>query len=92
VRGNLIDSVVSASYRPGPDGFYGPRSPKDLTTDDVAGPGAIRGNLQQGTISLGGSQTVLGNLGAGFFARSKRGYLPPPVASTRIAQSVNTNI
>jgi hypothetical protein len=92
LRGSLVDSVVSASYRPGADRFYGPFSPKNPGVGDVAGPGVIRGNLQQGVTTLGGGETVLGNQGSGFFARLKRGYLPPPLASSRIASSVNTNL
>lgn len=71
VRGNLIDSVISASYRPGADDTYG-------TDDDVVGDGSIRGNLEQGALYTAGVPTALNNFGAGFFARRKEGYLPPP--------------
>lgn len=86
-RGNLIDSVISASYRP-TDGAYGdaanlnPLNPAGVA-NDVAGPGRIRGRLE-GVRVLTGSQTALGNVGTGFYARTKRGYLPPPDQPTRV--------
>jgi hypothetical protein len=86
VRGNLVDSVVSATYSPGPDRNYGTivDTATGPSSDDLAGPGSIRGRLQHGGIYLGGSTTVLGYTGTGFFAARKQGYLPPPEASRRI--------
>jgi hypothetical protein len=85
-RGDLVDSVIAASYRPGPDRIFG-------TADDVRGRGEIRGHFN-GTLStnsLNGSPefststpTVLYNRGVGFYARRKDGPLPPPEAPTRI--------
>lgn len=91
VRGNLIDSVVSSTYSPGPDRHYGTVIETDNgpVTDDEAGPGGITGRLQHGGLYLGGSTTVLNNTGAGFFAAHKRGYLPPPEAAKRIHGGVN---
>ncbi len=91
VRGNLVDSVVSATYSPGADRHYGTviETAGGPTTDDQAGPGQITGRLQHGGIYLGGSKTVLNNTGTGFFAARKRGYLPPPEAAKRIHGGVN---
>lgn len=66
-RGDLIDSVVSATYRP-VDSIYG-------NSDDVAGPGSIRGQFL-GKLYTTGSQTALANTGVGFFARRKSRGLP----------------
>jgi hypothetical protein len=74
-RGDLIDSVVAASYRPGPDGVYG-------TDDDAPQDGKITGHFRGRTFETGG-QTALGYFGTGFFARKKVGYLPPPERSQR---------
>ncbi len=71
-RGSLIDSVVAASYRPGPDGIYG-------TADDVPQTGKIKGKFR-GRLYDTGAQSALGYTGVGFFARKKQGYLPPPEA------------
>ena len=68
-RGDLIDSVVSSSYRPS-GGTYG-------TPDDAKGHGSITGHLN-GRVYTTGRQTILGNTGSGFYARTKHGYLPPP--------------
>jgi hypothetical protein len=72
----MINGVTSATYRPFMH-FYG-------TALDVAGPGRIRGNFNGSLYNTGGV-TPLGNLGAGFYARSKTGgYLPPPEVSKRV--------
>ncbi len=91
-RGDLVDSVVSASYRPTKD-VYGDAAnfhPTDLTqtTTDVAGPGVIRGNLL-GAAYFTGGRTALNYLGAGVYARTKIGHLPPPNSPAR-AHSVLT--
>jgi hypothetical protein len=71
VNGNLLNSVVSATYRPN-NHVYG-------TPIDTAGPGLIRGRSNSQLFATGGI-TPLTNIGAGYFARTKRGgYLPPPV-------------
>jgi hypothetical protein len=74
-RGDLLDSVVSATYRP-THGVYGATNAAGFTTD-VAGPGSITGRLN-GRIFLNASQTALSNFGTGIYARHKHGYLPPP--------------
>lgn len=73
-RGDLVDSVVSATYRPGA-GIYG-------SSTSVAGPGIIKGNLK-GRLYQTGSQTVLSNFGSGIFAKTKIGHLPPPEGPIR---------
>lgn len=75
-RGDLTNSVVSASYAPA-DGVYN-------TATGRAGPGSISGHLRGFAYNTGG-RTALGNYGSGFFARAKSGRLPvspqsPPVS------------
>jgi hypothetical protein len=65
--GDLVNSAVSASYRPG-NHQYGSAS-------SVAGPGTIVGSTTGGAFS-NGQTTPLGNTGSGFFARVKHGRLP----------------
>lgn len=76
--GSLINGVNSATYRPFLN-VYG-------TPVDTAGPGKITGTLSPtATVVTTGGVTPLGNIGAGNFARVKKGgYLPPPQSSTRI--------
>lgn len=74
-RGGLIDSVVSATYRP-TNNVYGDFNEATGRTDDVAGPGEIAGS-QTGGLYTTGSQTALGRRGVGTFARTKIGDLPP---------------
>ncbi len=74
-RGDLVDSVISSSYRPAATGYGTPGS--------VAGPGTIAGHFN-GSTYLTGQTTALGNTGAGFYARTKIGYLPPPQSPTRV--------
>ena len=74
-RGDSVNGVVSATYRPNQH-QYG-------TTFDTAGPGTIRGKLKGVLYSTGGV-TSLGNQGAGFFARRRIGYLPPPQLPKRV--------
>jgi hypothetical protein len=76
-RGDLVSSVVSATYRPGNGVYSAPGS--------VKGPGAIQGNLgQKNAIYNIASTTPLLNQGTGFRAKVKKGYLPPPSKPTRI--------
>ena len=65
-RGDLVNSVVSASYTP-TDGVY--------RVDAGAGPGSIQGRVRGFAYNTGG-RTALGNHGAGVFARAKSGVLP----------------
>lgn len=74
-RGDAVNSIVAATYRP-TDGVFD-------NGNDVAGPGTITGNLQ-GTLTSGGLTTLLGDTGNGYFARTKKGYLPPPVAPSTV--------
>ena len=67
VRGDLVDSVISASYRPGAAGYGG--------TGSVAGPGSITGTFN-GHVYFVGNTTALGNLGSGFYAKNKSAGLP----------------
>lgn len=73
-RGDLVDSVIAASYRPN-DGVYG-------TPNDLAGQGAISGRLTGNLFRTPGDavdQVPTGAplvRGAGFFARRLNGYLP----------------
>lgn len=69
-RGDLIDSVVSATYRP-TNGVYNIHA-----GTDVAGPGVIRGRFIGGLFSEG-AQTALNQRGVGFYARHKSRNLPP---------------
>ena len=79
-RGDVVDAVVSSTYRSGTDRTYG-------TADDIPGPGQITGTLQGHTYSAG-LTTPLGNKGTGFFAARKVGYLPPPSGPIRNANGV----
>jgi hypothetical protein len=90
LRGSLVDSVISASYRPNADGVYGTPTPTNNNSneinpnDDVAGPGLIRGNQEFGGRFFVGGTTALGFSGSGFYARTKIGHLPPPNLPTRL--------
>lgn len=61
-RGDLVDSVVQASYSAGADGIYG-------TTDDVAGNGTLVGTQD------GVSYTSTDTAGSGYFAKRIVGNL-----------------
>jgi hypothetical protein len=74
-RGDLVDSAISATYRP-VSRVYG-------QPPNIAGPGKIRGNFQ-GVLVNTGQSTPLVNTGAGFYARTKVGYLPPPSKPRRV--------
>jgi hypothetical protein len=89
VKGNLVNSDITSTYRTGGDRRYGTIDQATGTTDDEAGPGLIKGKLQHGALYDTDGQTALSNRGAGFFARRKIGYLPPPEAAKRI-HGVNT--
>jgi hypothetical protein len=82
VQGNLVNGVLSATYRPGSKA-YG-------STNDVAGPGKITGKFSHSNAVYNtGATTALGNTGAGIYARTKTGgYLPPPSLPTRGKDSV----
>lgn len=82
-KGHLVDSVVAATYSPGADKTYGNINSKGRVSDRP-GPGRIQGRLLHGYVYQNGSETILGNIGSGFFARRKQGYLPPPSASQRV--------
>ena len=73
--GSLVNGVTSATYRPFRN-FYG-------MPNDVAGPGKITGNVNGALFATGGI-TPLTNAGAGVYARTKVGYLPPPQSPTRV--------
>ncbi len=81
-RGDLINSVMAATYRP-KNFIFGDVQQTEVnqppTTDDEAGPGTIRGQFT-GRLYNTGNPTILANQGAGFYARRKLGYLPPPEA------------
>ena len=74
--GSLVNGVTSATWRPFQH-VYG-------TAADTAGPGRIHGRLKNGVIVSTNGATALGNVGAGFYARFKKGYLPPPSNPTRV--------
>jgi hypothetical protein len=67
-RGDNVDAVTSATYRPGVNNTYG-------AAGSVAGPGTLRGHFL-GHLYTAGGQTSLGNYGVGFYARRKLGNLP----------------
>jgi hypothetical protein len=67
VNGGLVDSVISATVRPGQGLTYG-------APGTVEGPGRIRGRVNGIAISTG-SPTALHNYGTGVWARSKQGHI-----------------
>ena len=69
VRGNLVDTVISASYRPN-DGYYG-------NGNDIAGDGTITGVRSGQIVTTSTGSTVLGNKGSGFFAAKKKIVVHP---------------
>lgn len=82
-HGDLVNGVVSSTYRPArattsATGIYGVRGSRK-------GPGLIEGDLaRRNTIYSDGTLTPLLNRGTGFYARVKRGALPPPRRATRL--------
>ena len=76
-RGDLVNGIVSATYRPGNNVYSSPTS--------VKGPGSIKGNLAgKNALYNNGSITPLLNTGTGFRAKVKKGNLPPPSKPTRV--------
>ena len=75
VRGSLVNSVVSASYRPG-DGVYG-------SSTSVAGNGTITGAVAGQVLKTSTGKTVLGNSGSGFFARTVKVAKHPAKTTTK---------
>ncbi len=74
-NGDQINAVTSATYRPASHNYASPRS--------VRGPGTLKGGTFGTTITTG-AITPLTNVGAGYYARKKVGYFPPPNAPTRV--------
>lgn len=74
--GNLADSAISSTYRPNSLRVYG-------ANGSLAGPGYQAGVSTASLVSSGGT-TILGNTGVGYFARNKKGILPPPETPKRV--------
>jgi hypothetical protein len=72
-QGNMLNGVTSATVRPAAQN-YG-------SAGTLRGPGTMTGFLTGQIYSTGG-QTPLTNTGAGYYARLRIGYLPPPEAPT----------
>lgn len=68
-KGDLVDTVVSASWRPVDDTFG--------NGNDIRGNGTINGTLQGGRYN-GGKTTALSYAGNGVYANTKTGKTPPP--------------
>lgn len=82
-NGDQVDSVIAATYGPGPDKIFG-------TPDDKVGPGQIKGVLKGRAVTFGprggsGINTILGRRGAGVFAadRTASPKLEPAVKPSR---------
>jgi hypothetical protein len=75
-HGDLVNSVISASWRPNSNNHYG-------GAGNTSGPGQIQGHFG-GVLVNTGETTALNNTGVGFFARRKIGDLPPPQGPKRI--------
>ena len=73
LRSNLVDSVISASYRPN-DGVYG-------NGNDTAGPGVITGTRAGAILKTSTGTTVLGNSGSGLFASKVKVKVHPAGAT-----------
>jgi hypothetical protein len=69
LRGSLVDSVISASYRPN-DGIYG-------NGNDTAGNGTITGAIAGQILTTSTGTTVLGNENAGIYAKTKKVAVHP---------------
>jgi hypothetical protein len=69
LRGNLVDSVISASYRP-VNGHYGDGS-------NEAGNGTITGVRSGQVVTTSTGSTVLGNTGSGLFAKKVKVAVHP---------------
>jgi hypothetical protein len=72
-NGNMLNGVTSATVRPGAQD-YG-------SAATLRGPGRMTGFLTGRIFSTGG-QTPLTNVGTGYYARVRKGYLPPPEAGS----------
>jgi len=85
-RGDLIDSVVSATYDPGANQVFG-RTTQFGPTDDLKGPGSIHAHQRGRAIQFGEKgntvPTVLGRQGTGFFAVKRSPGLEPPERPSR---------
>ncbi len=75
VNGDFVNGVVSATVRPINNRY--------AVGAIVKGPGTIRGFVNGVPIQTAGT-TPLGNNGAGVFARTKIGYLPPVAKPNRV--------
>jgi hypothetical protein len=77
-RGDLVSSAVSATYRAANQSNGSPGS--------ITGPGSIKGNLanKNALYTIGSTTPLLDTGQAGFFAKHKHGYLPPPSKPTRV--------
>jgi hypothetical protein len=69
LRGSLVDSVISASYRPN-DGIYG-------NGNDTAGDGSITGTRSGEIVTTTTGKTVLGNEGAGLYSAKTKVAVHP---------------
>ncbi len=69
LRGSLVDSVISASYRPN-DAIYG-------NGNDTAGNGTVTGVRAGQIVTTATGTTVLGNQGSGIFAKTKKVAVHP---------------
>jgi hypothetical protein len=69
LRGNVVDSVISASYRPN-DGIYG-------NGNDTAGDGSITGVRSGSIVQTSTGTTVLGNSGSGLFSAKTKVVVHP---------------
>ena len=87
-RGDAVDAVVAATYRPGTSKTFG-NAANAATSTNVAGPGKITGKFS-GNLYSAGLTTPLQNKGVGFYAKKKVGTLPPPATSTRNANGLIT--
>jgi hypothetical protein len=76
LKGNLVNSVISASFRPNILRQYG-------VAGDTFGPGTIQGHVSGIAVNTG-ETTSLNNTGSGVFARHKIGNLPPPQKPLRV--------
>jgi hypothetical protein len=70
LRGDVVDSVISASFRPNPStGSY---------KGGTAGDGTVTGVRSGQILTTAAGSTVLGNTGSGIFAKTKKVAVHPP--------------